>query len=83
MLEISATLFKKNLNKEIEKCVNNHEILRVKRRGAEDFIVISDKDWKAIEETIYLNQIPGLVESILQAKKEPIEDGKPLEELEW
>ncbi len=81
MLKTPATLFRKNLDREldreIERCVNNHEILRVKRRGAEDFIVISDTDWKAVEETIYLNQIPGLVESILQAKEESIKEGTP------
>jgi Txe/YoeB family toxin of toxin-antitoxin system len=43
--------------------------------------VLSEKDWLAIEETLYLNRIPGLVESIYEAAEEPIEEGTPPEKL--
>jgi hypothetical protein len=45
---------------------------------------IGVEDWQAIEETIFLNRIPGFVESVHQAYQEILEDGGvPLEELDW
>jgi PHD/YefM family antitoxin component YafN of YafNO toxin-antitoxin module len=55
----------------------------VKRRNGENFVVLGEKDWMAIEETLYLNRIPGLVKSIHKTAKEHIEGGTPLEELDW
>ena len=36
----------------------------------ENAVLLSESDWRDIEETIYLNSIPGFVESINEAKKE-------------
>ncbi len=47
------------------------------------FIVIGETDWRAIEETVYLNQVPGLAKSILKASEEPLSEGTPLKELDW
>ena len=44
--------------------------------------LISEEDWNAIQETLYLISIPGMKESILEAAKEPVEDCISLEELE-
>ncbi len=80
---ISLSDFKNNLEKEVAQCAENHRVLRVQRQIDEDFVVISASDWAAIEETLYLNQIPGMVESIQEARKEPLEKGTPLKELDW
>ena len=83
MPETSANEFRKNLKKQVDQCVSNHEVLKVRRRNGEDFVVMGEKDWRAIEETLYLNRIPGLVKSIHQADQEPLEEGTPLEEFDW
>ena len=83
MPETTSNIFRKTLKSQVDNAIANHEILKVKRRNGENFVVIGEKDWKAIEETLYLNQFPGLVESIHEADKEPIEEGTPLEELDW
>lgn len=83
MPETSANEFRKNLKKQVDRCVANHEVLKVKRRNGEDFVVIGETDWKAIEETLYLNRIPGLIKSIHQSDQEPLEQGTRLEELDW
>jgi len=83
MPETSANEFRKNLKKQVDRCVANHEVLKVKRRNGENFVVIGEADWKAIEETLYLNRIPGLVKSIHQSDQEPLNQGTPLEELDW
>ena len=83
MPETTSNIFRKTLKSQVDKVIANHEVLKVKRRNGENFIVIGEKDWKAIEETLYLNQFPGLVDSIHEADMEPIEEGTPLEELDW
>lgn len=45
--------------------VNNHE---------ENAVLILEDDWNAIQETLYLNSIPDMSESIIEAGKEPLEE---------
>lgn len=44
-------------------------------------VLISEDDWNAIQETLYLCSIPGMRESIIAASKEPLE--KSIKELDW
>ena len=37
-------------------------------------VLISEDDWNTIQETLYLNSISGMAESIIEAGKEPIEE---------
>ena len=69
-----------NIYKLIDETAENHEpvIITGKRHDA---VMLSLEDWRAIEETLYLNAIPGLVESVLEAKKAPDEEFS--EELDW
>ena len=80
--EVTDQHFAQHLEHEIEKVIEGHEVLRVKRsRG--DFVILSDEDWRAIEETLHLNRVPGLVASLHEAAQEPVEDGVPVEDLDW
>ena len=58
MSETTANEFRKQLKKYVDQTISNHQILKVKRRNGENFIVVGEKDWQAIEETLYLNQFP-------------------------
>lgn len=55
--------------------------LLTNRRG-KNAVLISEDDWNAIQETMYLNSIPGYADSIIKGGKTPIEDCTPLEELD-
>jgi len=83
MNETTANEFRKKLKYYTDMSILNHEVLKVKRRNGENFVIIGEKDWRAIEETLYLNQFPDLAESIKDSAEEPIENGTPLEELDW
>jgi len=80
--EVSSSQFSENFEDEVEKVVANHEVLRVRRKGG-DFVVLSADDWRDIEETLYLNKVPGLVESIHEAAREPLEEGTRVEDVDW
>ena len=83
MNETTANEFRKKLKHYVDISILNHDVLRIKRRTGENFVVLGEKDWKAIEETLYLNQFPGLVESIKEAAKEPLDEGTSLGELDF
>jgi antitoxin YefM len=83
MLEITANNLPEHFQQKINHCVESHEVLYVNRTEGEYFVVIGAEDWRAIEETIFLNKIPELVKSIHQAHQEPLEQGTPLKELDW
>lgn len=46
-------------------------------------VLISDEDWKDIEETLYLLGVPGLAQSIRAAAAEPLEEGTAMEDIDW
>ena len=71
-----------NLYRLIDEVAENHQPIAIKGKR-NDAVLISREDWEAIAETIYLNSIPGMVESIQAAAAEPISDGTPLSELDW
>ncbi len=71
-----------NLYRLIDQIAESHQPITIKGKR-NDAILISREDWEAISETIYLNNIPGMVESIKQAAAESLEEGTPLEELDW
>ena len=82
MLETTANEFRKKLKSEVDSCIRDHEILKVKRRNGENFVVLGEDDWRAVEETLYLNQFPGLVDSIHKASVESSAEGTGLGEID-
>ena len=83
MNEMTANQFREHLKSSVDKVLANHEVLRVTRRNGGDFVVVSADDWQAIAETLQLNQIEGLVDSIREAAAEPLSEGTKFEDLDW
>jgi len=46
-------------------------------------ILVSIEDWNAIQETLHLQSIPGMVESIKAAEAEPASEGTKLKDVKW
>jgi PHD/YefM family antitoxin component YafN of YafNO toxin-antitoxin module len=44
-------------------------------------VLISEDDWRAIKETLYLSSIPGMRESIIKGMKEPL--SKSTDKIKW
>ncbi len=80
MKTISITKARSNLYKLIDETANVHEPIQIigKRTNA---VLISEDDWRAIQETLYLLSIPGMRESIREGLKTPLEECS--EVLEW
>lgn len=64
----------------IDETANSHEpvIITGKRNNV---VMVSQEDWNAIQETLYLLSIPNMRESIVKGLQTPIEDCS--ESIEW
>ena len=82
MSAINITNARKELYNLVEDVnLYSEPTLIVSKKG--NAVLISESDWNAIQETIYLNSIPGIVESIKEGMDTAIEDCVPEEYVEW
>ncbi len=80
MKTISITKARSNLYKLIDEIIESRQPIQITgKRG--NAILISEDDWRAIQETLYLLSIPGMRESIREGLNTPLEECS--EEIEW
>ena len=80
MTILTASEARANLYRLIDQTAVSHEPIFIsgRRTGA---VLISEEDWKAMQETLYLLSIPGLRDSIKEGMAEPL--GESAKELDW
>jgi len=80
MTSISATEARKQLYKLLDEVSESHEAVQITgKRG--NAVLVSEEDWRAVQETLYLVSIPGMRESILQGLATPVDELE--DELDW
>ncbi len=73
MYTINVTQARSQLYKLIKEVASSHEPVHISgRRG--NAILISEEDWRSIQETLYLMSIPGMRESIRLGLETPVEE---------
>lgn len=77
---IKVTNARSNLYRLIDEVASSHEPVLISGKRA-NAVLISEDDWRAIQETLYLLSIPGMRESIREGLKTPVD--KCSEELDW
>ena len=80
MTTLTATEARSKLYKLLDEAASTHEPIQItgKRHNA---ILITEEDWRSIQETLYLLSIPGMRESIQKGLNTPIQ--KCSKELKW
>ncbi len=80
MKSISTTEARKNIYKLVEQTSETHEPVQIigKKSSA---VLVSEEDWRSIQETLYLTSIPGMRESIKEGMSTPLSDTSS--ELDW
>ena len=80
MPTITVTEARAKLYRLIDQAASSHEpiVITGKRANA---VLISEDDWRAVQETLYLLSIPGMRESIREGLETPVEDCA--EDLDW
>ena len=74
MTAISVTRARENIYQILSDVNNNSQPITITNNRGKNGVLISEDDWNAIQETLYLNSIPGMTESIIEAGKEPLEE---------
>ena len=80
MSTLTATEARKRLYKLVDDVAESHDPIQIvgKRNSA---VLVSEEDWRAIQETLYLSSIPEMRESIRDGLKTPVEECE--EVLDW
>jgi len=80
MTTLTATEARRQLYNLLDEISTSHEPIQItgKRNSA---VLISESDWKAVQETLYLSSIPGMGESIKAGLAESAENCE--KELDW
>ncbi|MEW6529451.1 MAG: type II toxin-antitoxin system Phd/YefM family antitoxin [Thermodesulfobacteriota bacterium] len=80
MTVIKASEARARLYRLIDEAASSHEpVFITGKRG--NAVLVSEEDWRCIQETLYLLSIPGMRESIIDGLKTPVE--KCARELDW
>jgi antitoxin YefM len=80
MATYTATTARANLYTLINEVSTSHEPLTITSKHS-NAVLVSEEDWEAIQETLYLMSIPGMAESIRDGLKTPIKNCK--KDLDW
>ncbi len=80
MTTITATQARQKLYSLIDETNDSHQPIQITGKRA-NAVLLSESDWRAIQETLHLQSVPGLVDSIQEARQEGIEQAG--EELDW
>ena len=80
MTTITATEARRLLYQLLDDVSESHEPIQIagKRNSA---VLISEDDWRAVQETLYLHSVPGMRESIIEGLNTPVEACE--KEVEW
>ncbi len=80
MTTIKVGQARTKLGRLVDEAAASHEPILItgKRTNA---VLVSEEDWQAIQETLYLLSIPGMRESIREGLQTPVEEC--VKELNW
>lgn len=80
MTTLTASAARASLYQLLDETAESHEPVQIlgKRNSA---VLVSDEDWRAIQETLHLVSIPGMRDSIRKGMKTPL--SKTSKKLKW
>ncbi len=80
MITLTASQARASLYRLIDQAAESHQPIHIagKRSSA---VLLSAEDWHAIQETLYLLAVPGMRESIIEARAQP--RGESAKTLDW
>ena len=74
MTSINITKARAKLNQIVSEVNEFSQPITIINNRGKNAVLIGEEDWKAIQETLYLNSIPDMSQSILASKEKEISD---------
>ena len=72
MTSISITKARAKLNQIVSEVNESSQPITITNNRGKNAVLIGEEDWKAIQETLYLNSIPDMSQSIVASKEKLI-----------
>ena len=83
MKAVNVTNARNNIYQLLSDVNTNSQPITIINNRGKNGVLISEDDWNAIQETLYLHSIPGLAESIVEGRNTCIEDCLSENEVKW
>ena len=80
METISATDARGNIYNLINSVIKSHKPVQIKGKAG-SVVMLSEEDWSAIQETLYLDSIPGMTDSIVKGMESSEDECS--KEIQW
>ena len=74
MTSINITKARAKLNQIVSEVNEFSQPITIINNRGKNAVLVGEEDWKAIQETLYLNSIPGMSQSILASKEEDLSE---------
>jgi len=71
MTTLTASKARANLYRLLDQAAKNHEPVQITGKRANG-VLVSEEDWRAIQETLFLISIPGMRNSIRKGLATPV-----------
>ena len=71
MTTLTITQARANLFKLLDQTAQSHEPIQITGRR-QNAVLVSEEDFRAMQETLHILNVPGMRESLLKAKKSPL-----------
>ena len=82
MTNINITNFRKDIFSLVDNTIKYNEPVLINSKNG-NVVMISEDEYRGLLETLYLESIPGMKDSIIEGMNTPIEDCIPASEIEW
>lgn len=78
MTSLSVAQAQSKLYQLLDEAAESHAPIQITGKRA-NAILVSEEDWRSIQETLYLVSIPGMRDSIREGMTEPLENASTSE----
>ena len=80
MTTLTTTEASGRLDEVLDNLAESHEVVQIAGQRHSG-VLVSEDDWRAIQETLCLTSVPGMKESIVEGLRTPVE--QCAKELDW
>jgi antitoxin YefM len=70
---INSTTARNNFFKVMEEVIESHESVMITGKKG-NVVMVSEEDWRSIQETLYLCSIPGMRDKIMKGMATPLDE---------
>ena len=74
MTAVNAAMPSLNIFQIMSWVNDNSEPITLTNDNGKNAVILSEDDWNSIQETLYLNSIPGMTQSLINGKNTPFEE---------